>query len=544
MSLPNHYYEPESRLQQREKLRHLIRFSDFVILIIGEDGVGKSALLQQLEPEPHQEQGRAVRLQLDEMTDVTGLLTRLTDALEFEPAADNRQRLQQLHKLARQLREDGLPLVLLIDDADFLTNNALELLVNFATFEKGVPPRVLMAGTSAFEERFRGLGLDAQLESHLHVERLEPFTADEAAEYVESLMPDGVEMSQRQMYALLGHAQGYPGALRTQVVELLSSGQFKPAREYRLPLPPRHITAAVAVLLLVFGIAVWQYLPEDEPVPKAPERVSLPLAIADKAPEPVKIASAPPAMPTTDAALSVAAGTDEQAIRDEAQVSEAQSVNSSDPVVAAVENRLSKPVSAAATEPRPVTKPEPEASSRAESDPEPKSAPRVAPKTESEPAPKPAPKAEPEPAPKPVPKAEPEPAPKPAPKTKPEPKAESKPAPKPAPAPTQVASTGTAQHWLREDELLSWPDQGYTLQVMGARSESSVREFIKAQAQPQRFYYFRTQYKGAPWHVVVYGQYADRKAALNAAAALPASLRQMRPWARSIAGVKADIRKK
>ena len=539
MSLPTHYHEPESRLQQRDKLHHLIRFSDFVILIIGEDGVGKSALLKQLEPEPHQEQGRAVRLQLEEMTDVTGLLTRLTDTLDFEPVADNRERLQQLHKLARQLREDGLPLVLLIDDADFLTNNALELLVNFATFEKGVPPRVLLAGTSAFEERFRGLGLDAQLESHLHVERLEPFTADEAAEYVESLMPNGVELSQRQMFSLLGRAQGYPGALRAQVVELLSSGQFKPAREYRLPLPPRHIMAAIGVLLLVFSIAVWQYLPEDDSAPVMTERVSLPLAIANKAPEPVNVVPTSPAIPVTVGASDMPAvsDTDERPVEEELQDRTVPSLSSADRVVAAVENSAPEQVAGAAAEPELVTKAEPEVPPKAKSKPEvkapptPASAPRPIPREEPEPKPEPTPKAESEP----TPKAESEPAPKPAPRV------EADSAPKPAPQ--QVASSGAAQQWLREDELLNWPDQGYTLQVMGARSETSVRDFIKAQDQPQRFYYYRAQFKGAPWHVVVYGQYADRASALNAIAALPAPLRKLRPWARSIAGIKADIRK-
>jgi septal ring-binding cell division protein DamX len=108
-----------------------------------------------------------------------------------------------------------------------------------------------------------------------------------------------------------------------------------------------------------------------------------------------------------------------------------------------------------------------------------------------------------------------------------------------------VAETGgVAKQWLREEELLGWPEQGYTLQVMGARAETSVRDFIQAQEQPQRFYYFQTVFKGAPWHVVVYGQYADRAAATSAVASLPESLRKLRPWARSIAGVKADIRKK
>lgn len=95
----------------------------------------------------------------------------------------------------------------------------------------------------------------------------------------------------------------------------------------------------------------------------------------------------------------------------------------------------------------------------------------------------------------------------------------------------------------RADELLEWPDSGYTLQLLAARAEKSVEQFLKQQANPERFYYFATTYKNAPWHVVVYGQFADRTAAMNAVKTLPEDLRKLRPWARSVASVKADIRR-
>ena len=511
MSIPNHYYEPESRLQQTDKLQHLVRFSDFVILIIGKDGVGKSALLDQLVPGEQQTQGRAVKLQLNETTDVTALLLQLTQAMDFEAVADNRQRLKQLHVLARQLREDGLPLILLIDDADFLTNNALELLVNFATLDKGVPPRVLLTGTEAFEERFRGLGLAEQLASHLHVERLEPFSAEESMDYVESLLPDGVELGKRQLAAVVERSQGLPGPLREQAVDLLRSSQLKAGGGARLPLPPRHISAAVVILLLVFGVAVWQYLPEDEAAPEVAERITLPLPVnREPAVQIEMIQEVQPAEAVTAAVSPVVSAS----VNDEAVAVESSATSAVSPTV-----------SDTGSEPVPALQPEP--------------------MVESKPELKPEPKVEPKPQPVPAPKIEPTPQPEP----KPAPTVEVKPEPKPAPSleskPQLVQqSGGVAQQWLREDELLSWPEQGYTLQVMGARSEASVRDFIQGQAQPQRFYYFRTVFKGAPWHVVVYGQYADRGAATNAVAGLPEALRKLRPWARSIAGVKADINKK
>ncbi|MDY6890293.1 MAG: ATP-binding protein, partial [Pseudomonadota bacterium] len=295
MTSPIHYYEPQSRLQQRDKLRHLLRFSDFVILVIGEAGAGKSALLEQLLPDADSGQGRAACLRLDATTDVTRLLQQLTAALDCEPSNDNRQRLKQLHQLARQLREDGLPLIVLLDDADFLTNNALELLVNFATIEKGVPPRVLLAGTAEFEQRFRELGLAEQLESHLHIERLEPFLPEESSDFVASLLPEGVELSRRQLAQLIERSQGYPGRLRDQVIELSHRGRLKPVGSGRLPLPPKHISAAIMVLLLVFGVALWQYLPDDEDAPAVRERITLPLPVGREDAARVEIAAAPPA---------------------------------------------------------------------------------------------------------------------------------------------------------------------------------------------------------------------------------------------------------
>ena len=75
-------------------------------------------------------------------------------------------------------------------------------------------------------------------------------------------------------------------------------------------------------------------------------------------------------------------------------------------------------------------------------------------------------------------------------------------------------SLSVAQQWLKEEQLLSWPSGGYTLQVLGARSEGSIVQFMQSLDSQNRLYYFTTVYKNAPWHVVVYGQYANRTAAL------------------------------
>ncbi len=105
-----------------------------------------------------------------------------------------------------------------------------------------------------------------------------------------------------------------------------------------------------------------------------------------------------------------------------------------------------------------------------------------------------------------------------------------------APAEQDVPSSG-------EGGLLQWPDRGYTLQMLGARKAATIDKFIARQADPDAFHYFSTLYKGKPWHVVIYGRYDSRQYAAAAAQSLPAELRELQPWARSIESVKADIRK-
>jgi DamX protein len=98
--------------------------------------------------------------------------------------------------------------------------------------------------------------------------------------------------------------------------------------------------------------------------------------------------------------------------------------------------------------------------------------------------------------------------------------------------------------WLKEKQLLAWPAKGYTLQLLGARSADSIDQFMRSVKEPEKIYYFQTVFKGAPWHVLVYGQYSNRDAAVRAVSALPEELRKMKPWPRSIKGVQADIQKK
>ncbi|MBS97874.1 MAG: hypothetical protein CMI01_04275 [Oceanospirillaceae bacterium] len=546
MDAMQHYFEPASRTQLASKLCHLLRFSDLLLLLVGNDGSGRTTVLNAVAEADHEERGRRrAWLKLDATADVTGLLRMLVDQLGVDcPAdADNRTRLSAVHELSRTLHESGIALQLLVDDADFLTNNALELLVSFSRLEEAAP-RVVLTGSPEFEQRFLANEFDQMLDGRLHVQHLEPFEPDEAEAFIDDQLPAGTHITKRQRRRLLDGADGYPGRLHRGLIALTREGGIKRRSGRAFPLSGAQMSVIVVVLVSIFGASLWLYLPESSPDEAEATRVSLPLDI------PVPATAAEPEVVSVREELSQRLAEQEKQLIDSAgsgdeSAGEESVQNGIGPEGQGSAEPLSQPAETGPAES--TERSQPEVLANVEPEPVAESPDRSESEGERPPG-------------SPVKgsgdqnggsQGEPVPA---EVATAPEEKVEqSTPEPSPAQkndepereesADTEVTKSPAVHALLRADELLEWPDQGYTLQMLGARSVASVEKFIGAQDNPERFYYFRTVYKEAPWHVVVYGQYATREAAMNAVAALPASLRKLRPWARSIAGVKSDIRK-
>ncbi len=95
---------------------------------------------------------------------------------------------------------------------------------------------------------------------------------------------------------------------------------------------------------------------------------------------------------------------------------------------------------------------------------------------------------------------------------------------------------------LREKWLLSLDPKQYTLQMIGARDEAAVQEFISRYPSLTKVAYYKTYYKGGDWYVVIYGQFATKNDARQAVTRLPKKLITSKPWARPLASVQKDIR--
>jgi len=115
-----------------------------------------------------------------------------------------------------------------------------------------------------------------------------------------------------------------------------------------------------------------------------------------------------------------------------------------------------------------------------------------------------------------------------------------------AQTPEKKAQRITSKHLENpEQSLLKAPANHYTLQLLGARKEENIKQFIAAHALKENVYTFKTQLSGKDWFVVVYGDYPTKQAAIEAAHHLPRSLKQenLKPWAREFKSVQAEIRR-
>ncbi len=94
-----------------------------------------------------------------------------------------------------------------------------------------------------------------------------------------------------------------------------------------------------------------------------------------------------------------------------------------------------------------------------------------------------------------------------------------------------------------EDEqvLLSWRASEYTLQLLGAGSADSVRDYIDRQPNSGDLLFFEARRQGEPWFVVVTGRFDSSEQARAARAQLPSAQRDAGPWPRPLSEVQEEI---
>jgi DamX protein len=552
------YFEPDSRLQSLEKLHHLALFSDFLIILSGERGAGKSMLVKELLKSVDSEPVVCCKASLMVETGESALLDMLASSLpDHDWGNDTASKLTGFNSQVTALRAHSEKVLIVIDDAQRLTDEALELILNLQFADEnndGLSPQVLLSGDSQLIARLDQLGWLESIGARLHHQILNPFTEAEFAEFLTRISPKAEGFAAKQLKKLYQSAEGYPG--RVSLVDndiSVKSGpksakpkpttkrvESTPKTKRALPFSPLVSVSLGAFLLAILGGSYWLYLPDSAPVVTVDDGADSPIVLNTATPS--KAAEPSPALSEISRRL------DEQE-RQRKAAQESSELTEQSQASAADESGSALTENSTVEAPAPIVEqPDHDAQAQTQTMEPATTVPRasgqsteIVPNQSAETAS--IDKATAQQPNVPVTEVEQKTT---APVTVAVEVSETSPIPQKVVAnPVQAENNQiTKSPKVLEDEalILSWPSTGYALQLLGARSYDSVERFFDLHGR-EGFKVFSTNFKGRPFYVIVSDRYDTRTAAAEAVNQLPEAVQKLRPWARSIKGIHSDIRK-
>jgi septal ring-binding cell division protein DamX len=107
------------------------------------------------------------------------------------------------------------------------------------------------------------------------------------------------------------------------------------------------------------------------------------------------------------------------------------------------------------------------------------------------------------------------------------------------------AGQKTEKRSMRSEKwLLTQKSSYYTIQLMGARKEALLFDFVTRNnlLEQNEIAFYQTKYKDKPWFQLLYGVYTTKKDAQSAADYLPPNIRKSSPWIRRLSSVQKAIR--
>ena len=245
-------YQAKARSRQLDTLLHLSHFSDYLVLISAPSGAGKTTFIEQfLRVQPAD--ACIVHLVLDEWVTAPWVVRQLAQQLPLQIPnhASLEESILAIQELAQELTLQKEVLLVVVDNAQCLDEDALELLANLLPRSAKIDsrPHVILCADHSVVER-----IEAPQFAELRQERfyhlvLAPFSQEESADYLrQRLQLIGISHSLAPIQLLQLHqlAKGNPGYLNMLVNKALNKGSFG----QQSGLPWLHIATTIIVCLL------------------------------------------------------------------------------------------------------------------------------------------------------------------------------------------------------------------------------------------------------------------------------------------------------
>ncbi len=479
------------------QLHHMAHFSEQLQVVVGPLGAGKTLLRQALVASSNKDSVQCIVTSGRELPEAAALSRFLCQALNVSDLTAFAGQVEQLHNT-------GMQLYVVVDDAEELSDEALQLLADLSQSTGRSAPRVFLFAEDSIADALSTVAMPAE-QVWLQLIELAPLSLEETRDYLSQRLEgagQGIELlDDEQIQQIWEQSGGWPGEINQIARQVMLAAVELPQRAMRPAKRPALPTRSLVALLLVGGgVFIAWMMGGSEPEP-ARTVISLPdqVATVDVTAAPVAGQQLQMPVPGADRLERIA----EEQDSDE-QLLSARDI-SKPQVLERADNQHALPDPVSMPEPIPVVAPVPVAAPvSAVAPPKPEPAP-VVPVTTSEPKP-----------------------------------AQVQPAPKPVAQTVAATSSGGAYHqsdWYRQRAASE-----YALQLLGTRSRQAALDFIGSHKAVSDVGYFETLHEGKPWFVVTQGRYTNRSQAQQGAGQLPEALRKLKPWPRSMASIKQSLR--
>lgn len=281
------YADPE-RSKYLDMLQHMLQYSSDILLLTGEPGSGKTTLLKKLAARAD-EQWTVCQIDGSETTAADTLFAQIAACFRLQVSGSAEGMLEALCAQLDELHQDRFP-VLLIDDAQNLSDDALEMIMHLAVLDgsNGKLLHLVLAGDKLLNDKL-GDKRFASLPSPHRLELDGLGEAHSAAYLMRRLQAAGHEgdspFSVAELKQLHKETNGVPGQLNLAANRLLNKKYGKRFSSTGLRRTVQAGIAATALVGTVLGLQdrISAFLGNDE------ESVQ---------PLPQQIETKPPASPT------------------------------------------------------------------------------------------------------------------------------------------------------------------------------------------------------------------------------------------------------